>query len=235
MTAPASDTLADVAGRRVRIVRGRKSQTVNVCTPANAIGEYEVTYRLRPDVDVTAAELSELADLDTLKAWLLARDAAPEAPGARSPSRIIPRVPAPPPDDPWLVNARAAVERAITLVVQAFTDAPYLHRVEHSLHTQLSEALRGEPVLAETHTLQSGERTQLIHKEWPETIPEQTGPDAAPRGKFDLARLRVRDRDETERLVIAPTVPLRAAYVHVDPATGSRRVKHLASSDVSAV
>ncbi len=119
MAKPASTTVTTVAGRRVKIARGTKSQTVNICTLANEVGIYELRYRLDSAVDVTTAELAELADLDALEAWLLARGGSPEAPGASSAgSHLVPRISAPPADDDWVLVATAAVDRAVTALVE---------------------------------------------------------------------------------------------------------------------
>ncbi len=119
MTTPASSTVSTVAGRRVEITRERKSQTVSVCTSANQLGSYQIVYRLGLDVAVTTAELGELPHLDALDIWLLARGAIAELPGASSSGAgLVPRVSAPPADDPWRANAQAAVEHAMTTLVR---------------------------------------------------------------------------------------------------------------------
>jgi hypothetical protein len=288
MTPPSSDSLTTVAGRRVKVVRGTRSQTINVCTPANQVGTYEVTYRLPFDVMVTTAELAGLADLHALDAWALARSGDPEVPGQPGAPAVL-SVPSPRADDPWVVSARAAVDRAITSLVQQFLENPYLHRVEHSLHTLLHSLLKEQPELAALVALATApHRTQLVHKEWPETIPDV----GAKKGNFDigilspaqvgqatlkqfragriaaplaievgldydlephlrndakkllqsqvpvpyllhLSRLNVTNQAATEQLLCAPEGALRTAYVHVDPATGARRYKHVGDSTVS--
>lgn len=50
-----------------------------------------------------------------------------------------------------------------------------------------------------------------------------------------LSRVAVTDRDRTEDLLRSAPAPLRTAYVHLDPKTGERRVKHLADGDVSSI
>lgn len=292
MTTPASSTTAWVNGRRVKISRGTKSQTVNICTTANEVGSYEMTYRLPPDVDVTTSELESLADVDALVRWLGSHRGQPEVPGLGYPrSRLLPRVAAPAADDEWVVAAAAAADAAITQLVDSFLEHPYLHRVEHSLHTLLHSLLKEQPQLKSVTPLGSrGNSTQLVHKEWPETVPGVEGDDTGPRGLFDIAvvtpsqlaeasvdqflegridaplaievgldyglkhlsddaakllhskvpvpyllhltRLRVKDLEETERLLCEAPSPLRTAYVQVDPRTGARRYKHLADSAV---
>jgi hypothetical protein len=189
MTETLSNTLTTVAGRRVKVVRGKKSQTINVCTPLNRIGAYDITYRLAPDVEVTTAELAGLADLPAVDAWALARGGDPEVPGEPGAPAVV-SVPPPSLDDAWLVSARAAVDRAITRLVDEFMEDPYLHRVEHSLHTLLHSLLKQEPVLAVVVPLgTSPHRTQLVHKEWPETTAVQGLTGKVVRGNFDIGVL----------------------------------------------
>ncbi len=189
MTEPVSDTLTTVAGRRVKVVRGTKSQTINVCTSANEIGVYDVTYRLRPDIEVTTADLAGLADLPALDAWALAQGGDPEVPGQPGAPAVL-SVPAPGADDAWVLTARAAVDRAITKLAEQFLEDPYLHRVEHSLHTALHSHLKQETELTDVVQLAStGHRTQLVHKEWPETIAEQGSNGMVKKGNFDIGIL----------------------------------------------
>ena len=91
--------------------------------------------------------------------------------------------------DTWLVNATAATARAIETLVDEFMEHPYLHRVEHSLHMRLAELLVKELGGSEQVSLKTGEVTQLVHKEWPETVPRQIEDVDRPRGLFDLVVL----------------------------------------------
>jgi hypothetical protein len=87
-------------------------------------------------------------------------------------------VPAPPPGDEWVAEAVKAVEASITKLIDEFRAQPFIHRVEHSLHARLMqllsewEHLRGWYPIAD-----SGFKTQLIHKEWPETKPRKKEPE----------------------------------------------------------
>lgn len=292
MTMPASGTQTTVAGRRVKVVRGTKSQTVNVCAESNIVGDYEVTYRLPANVDISPGELAELADLAALEAWSLARGGDPEVPGQPGAPAVL-SIPAPVADDSWVVSARAAVDRAITGLVNQFVEDPYLHRVEHSLHTLLHSLLKQQPELADAVPLSTQpHRTQLVHKEWPETIADHGSNGAVKRGNFDIglltpdqvrkatlkqfragridvalaievgldygfkhleqdanklrhshipvpylvhfSRINVKDQAATEQLLCTPGGPLRTAYVHIDPDTGSRRVKHITDTNVTS-
>jgi hypothetical protein len=88
--------------------------------------------------------------------------------------------------NPWFQYVRPHIEHAIDDLVREFLDCPYLHRVEHSLHARLLGLLSAIPALAGIYPVGNGLAiTQLIHKEWSETIarPESR------RGNFDLAVL----------------------------------------------
>jgi len=100
-------------------------------------------------------------------------------------------------DADWLSHARAAVDRAISILVEQFLTDPYMHRVEHSLHAALYRLLKDQPTLAGPVPLQFGEQTQLVHKEWPETIARQLHGAEGPRGSFDLAVLAPSQLKET--------------------------------------
>jgi hypothetical protein len=64
-----------------------------------------------------------------------------------------------------------------------------MHRVEHSLHAELYGVLKDQLPLAGVEQLRSGERTQLVHKEWPETIAECIDGVQHKKGSFDRAIL----------------------------------------------
>lgn len=91
-----------------------------------------------------------------------------------------------PDDDPWLPGAKGLVEGGIDHLVREFLDCPYLHRVEHSIHAQLFHILMSHQELAQRVSLGNDlAKTQLIHKEWPESIARE----GKGRGQFDLAVL----------------------------------------------
>jgi hypothetical protein len=91
-----------------------------------------------------------------------------------------------PDDDPWLPGAKDLVEGGIDHLLREFLDCPYLHRVEHSIHAQLFHILMSHQELAQRVSLGDDlAKTQLIHKEWPESIARE----GKGRGQFDLAVL----------------------------------------------
>ena len=71
---------AQVAGRRIKIATGTKSQTVNVCTDKNADGVYEWVIRLSPPNFVSGSEL-DVRGLEELKAFLVHERAGKLEPG----------------------------------------------------------------------------------------------------------------------------------------------------------
>jgi hypothetical protein len=91
-------------------------------------------------------------------------------------------------DDKWIEAAQKLTDLCIDELVNEFVIFPYLHRVEHSIHTRLYELLhnkdhfKGFSPLSEMKQL-----TQYIHKEWPECKPRPGKNDR--RGNFDMAIL----------------------------------------------
>ncbi len=102
---------------------------------------------------------------------------------------LPPLVPAPRKGDPWVADAVKAVEASITKFVDEFRVHPFAHRVEHSLHVRLVQLLSEWDELRGWHPLnESGFKSQLIHKEWPETYGEELEDGTSKRrGSFDIA------------------------------------------------
>jgi hypothetical protein len=102
-------------------------------------------------------------------------------------------VPAPPPGDEWVAEAVTAVEASITKLIDEFRAQPFIHRVEHSLHVRLMQLLSEWEHLRGWYPIgDSGFKTQLIHKEWPETRPRKKKPELIVdrrRGSFDVVVL----------------------------------------------
>ncbi|MGZ3391793.1 MAG: hypothetical protein ACXVCF_19665 [Isosphaeraceae bacterium] len=102
---------------------------------------------------------------------------------------LPPLIPAPKEGDPWIANAVKAVEASITKFANEFRVHPFAHRVEHSLHVRLVQLLSEWDELRGWHPLKAGGfKSQLIHKEWPETYGEElkNGTNKR-RGSFDIA------------------------------------------------
>ena len=94
-------------------------------------------------------------------------------------------------NDAWVSDAVPLVEDAISSLVDRFVSAPYLHRVEHSFHAELiSELRKHDKLRARVEIGASGLTTQLIHKEWPETVVRvDRGKTVERRGLFDIVVL----------------------------------------------
>jgi len=102
---------------------------------------------------------------------------------------LPPLVPAPREGDPWVTDAVKAVEASITKLVDEFRVHPFAHRVEHSWHVRLVQLLSEREALRGWYPLgEGGFKSQLIHKEWPETYGEELEDGTSKRrGSFDIA------------------------------------------------
>jgi hypothetical protein len=79
------------------------------------------------------------------------------------------------------------------MLIDEFRAQPFIHRVEHSLHVRLMQLLSEWEHLRGWYPINdSGFKTQLIHKEWPETRPRKKKPELIVdrrRGSFDVVVL----------------------------------------------
>jgi hypothetical protein len=179
-----------VGNRRVKVVTGSKTQSVNICDPRGVEGEYECIVRVRPPF--TSEQELEKARFDSdrdLVAYLI-RDYGGELQrpgrfadltgGIRLDHDSLSEAPS-----PWEASARVAVEWAIDELVREFITYPYLHRCEHSIHCRLYQLLSGREELHGGASI-GRRKTQLVHKEWPEFRPR---PRKRGRGNFDLVIL----------------------------------------------
>lgn len=182
---------ATVEGRDVYHRLGTRTQSVSICTSDNREGVYEDRYSLPIAVELSATDLAAQPDLRALRDWLASHGGQPLSTDGRPGDRLPPLCAASVADEQWVADAKAAVERVLDAVVDDFCEQPYLHRVEHSLHAWLWSRLQQERVLQDVVNLKDGRnRTQLVHKEWPETHPRKRADGTeGPRGLFDLAIL----------------------------------------------
>jgi hypothetical protein len=181
-----------VAGRTVTVRAGTKSQTVNICTPRQVVGDYEAIYRLPIQSAIEdPGEIPELATLAEFKKWLAERNGAPEGSStARGETGGLSPLVSAPINDAWVGDAVPLVEDAIDSLVDTFVSAPYLHRVEHSFHAELISELRKHEKLRACVEIGTSGLTQLIHKEWPETVVRgDRGKTVERRGLFDIVVL----------------------------------------------
>jgi hypothetical protein len=183
----------EVAGRTVIVRTGRKSQTVNICTLRQVVGDYAAIYRLPIQSAIEdPGEIPEVTTLPEFATWLTVRNGVPEgSSAARSKTGGLSPLVSAPIDDAWVSDAVPLVEDAIGSVVDRFVSAPYLHRVEHSFHAELISELRKHDKLCVCVEIgASGLTTQLIHKEWPETVVRvERGKTVERRGLFDIVVL----------------------------------------------
>jgi hypothetical protein len=183
----------EVAGRTVTVRTGRKSQTVNICTPPQVVGDYDAIYRLPIQSAIEdPGEIPEVATLAEFATWLTARNGLLEGSSTAhgKAGDLYPLVRAPI-NDAWVSDAVSLVEGAIGSLVDMFVRTPYLHRVEHSFHAELISELRKRDKLRERVEIGvSGFTTQLIHKEWSETVTRVgRGKTVERRGLFDIVVL----------------------------------------------
>lgn len=176
---------------RLVVVRiGRKSSTISICTPDNKPGTYERRFRLSPSVVLDGTDIAANSTIPEMLSWIdgLGPDAHEDS--ANSGRRLLPPlVTEPVADHAWLAAATRVVDTEINDLVRGFVAEPYMHRVEHSVHAQLYARLAAHTDIFGVQALgATGRSTQLIHKEWPETIAD-TEAGSNRRGAYDLAIL----------------------------------------------
>lgn len=179
-----------VAGRKVKVATGAKTQTVNICTDANLLGEYDYILRLHESL-ATEEELVEqrFSSIVGLIRYLQSTHHAAIEQSPVSAVDMTTMEVVHPPDSSmsaWEAEVVAIVEEAIDQLVTDFVAIPYLHRVEHSIHCELYRLLKNHPLLAATYPMGS-DTSQCVHKEWPEYIVRPGHGNY--RGNYDLAIL----------------------------------------------
>lgn len=180
-----------VEGRKVKVVTGQRSQTVNVYVDEAREGLYDPKIRIHTpsrfvDEDCLMAKgFTSVAQMvEFLRETHGGVNEGPSSPYAgRQPS--LPREPVPV-DRAWAMAVVPEVEGAINEFVREFLGLPYLHRVEHSIHCALYGHLKRREMLRQLVSL-GRFTTSAVHKEWPETIARDGK--RGRRGNFDLAIL----------------------------------------------
>src|SRR5450756_3244118 len=128
-------TMFFVAGRKVKVATGAKTQTVNICTDANLLGEYDYVLHLHESL----ASEEELAEqrFSSIVGLIRYLQSTHHAAIEQSPASTIDMTMADESRPPvgsmsaWETEAVAIVEDAIDQLVTDFVHMPYLHRVEH--------------------------------------------------------------------------------------------------------
>jgi hypothetical protein len=191
-----------VDGRKIKIVTGEKTQTVNVCDQTNEEGTYAHKLRIYDrELFVTAESLEahhfpSVQDLINFLSQRPQTEVEDEGEGtldvfkkSSGPLFFV--------NEAWTEKIIPDVEQAINRLIDEFVQDPYLHRVEHSLHCQLYCHLVDSIELRKTETY--GQIScRRVQKEWPETYPRlEKGNQGLPemdspsergnrRGNFDL-------------------------------------------------
>ena len=170
----------------IACIRATRFQSTNYQNHKVALGGGWVAFRSPagfsptrfPPPEPRPPEVDELADEADVPPIIQSNVA--EVLGLLSSDRYIPE------EDSWLPQAKLLVEQSIDQLIQEFIEFPYLHRVEHSIHFQLFHILLTHEELAQRVPFGAELGvTQLIHKEWPESIARKGNR----RGNFDLAVL----------------------------------------------
>jgi hypothetical protein len=179
-----------IGGRRVIVTIGTRSQTIAICTVENQAGKYDAIFRLTGRAPLLPEDVTVHDDADKLRMWISSLGSSAQYVGMKSGRRLLPElIASPAADDAWLADSVAVVEAELDLLTQDFLANPFLHRVEHSVHAELFSRLVRHDRFAERHQIGStGQVTQLVHKEWPETYVDESV-SATRKGNFDLAIL----------------------------------------------
>jgi len=190
-----------ICGRKVKIVTGppgkadkAKTQTVNICTVENVIGDYDYVLRLYRPHFTSEAELQNQDFKCCIEDCVKYLQEKYHAKVEKSPS---PETEAPPKKGSKLVirkteestlwerKAASVVEDTIDQFILEFISFPYLHRREHSIHCELYRLLVSRRFLSGNYPMGNW-FSQLVHKEWPEHSPR---PGKDKRGNIDLCIL----------------------------------------------
>lgn len=188
--------------RKVYIKDGQKTQTVNICSVQNKQGLYDYVIRIeKPNPFVSEFELEgfhfdsidnfiqfivdrykgyvekkpdDLIDIDIIK------EESKESNNEKFNS------------DLWLKKAIPVVDLTINKFVKLFSENPYLHRCESSIHCELYNMLIRNEILNKLGTIDDY-KIRLIHKEWPEyyALDGKSG-----RGETDIAILSPTNLDK---------------------------------------
>ena len=190
--------MTHLAGRDVYLVAGRLTQTINICDASNRRGceFYDWIVRIAEPF-INESDVAAQGSVFRLVEWLRKRGGIIEK---HPPEGDPPPMPVVLPaseysvDEPsvpwtdWIERAIEIVEQCIDRLVIEFLEHPSLHRVEHSIHAELFAMLSSHRHFSQRWPLADGKTfTQLVHKEWPETIPRPEKGNR--RGNFDLAIL----------------------------------------------
>jgi hypothetical protein len=180
----------EIEGRKI-IIHTQRTQTIKICTSANSPKEYEKYYRIPANSilddkilkDKINNKVKTLKELDDFIKNKLNGNREPKREQSRS--TMISTSNYSINHDSELRKIKNAVENSINKFIDEFIQFPYLHRVEHSIHTQLFYVMMKNPYLSQQVFMGDGKtKTSLVHKEWPWPLTNN-----AKRGTFDFAVL----------------------------------------------
>jgi len=189
--------MIEICFRKVYIVNGAKTQTVNICSKQNKQGLYDYTVRIqKPNSYVSEYQLSGLK-FNSLNEFIVLLTGKYKGILEKKPidygnikidktnlkeksfnKKIFN-------SDLWLAKAIPIVEFTINDFIKLFTENPFLHRCEHSIHCELYYMLLQNKLLNE-YAVVDDFKIRLIHKEWPEY---NIRSDKNKRGETDIAIL----------------------------------------------
>ena len=190
-----------IDGRKIRIVTGTRSQTINVFVDNDTLGIYDPKLRITdPNKFVTEQLLEDksFSSIEDMVAFLQREHGARlENMSQIGTSKLYQKVI--PIDEAWIENIIPEVEQAINAIIDEFIHLPYLHRVEHSIHCEIYRKLSNSRLLNQLIDFGTF-TTGAIHKEWPET---RIRSGHGRRGNFDLA-------------ILGPTKSYQNTITHLD-------------------
>lgn len=183
-----------ICGRKVMPRKGRKTQTINICSEENLRGQYDYIVRIRPPfINEDTLRKQNFESIEALVQYLKTNHlgTVEKYPPLRTlheserQSELVTGT-----VSTWLEQAITVVEQSINQIVHEFIYYPYLHRVEHSVHCELYKILSNQRQFMMALPIE-GWLSQSVHKEWPEWThrPEKGNR----RGNFDLCILSPED------------------------------------------
>jgi hypothetical protein len=180
----------EIEGRKI-IIHTQQTQTIKICTSANSPKEYEKYYRIPANSilddeilkDKINNEVKTLKELEDFIKNSLNGNREPKREKSRSTMSLPSHYNID--EDLDFTKIKNAVEDSINEFIDEFIQFPYLHRVEHSIHTQLFHIMMKNPCLSQQVFMGDKKtKTLLVHKEWPWPLTNNTK-----RGTFDFAVL----------------------------------------------
>ncbi len=172
--------------RKIFIVNGNVSQTINICFKGTEKGYYEYKYRNIKDKLSKEAFVSLFNKYTNIKELteFLKKEYNQEIPKESliKKTNLINNEK----DDKLINDLKPIIEKAlINYLNKEFLKNLYIHRVEHSFHFKIASIL--ENILKQHSECYHEKGYYLIQKEWPETIPRPNKDNR--RGNFDLVIL----------------------------------------------